>query len=69
MSEEDAKDFPLKPRSSGWCLEWLKRAGGPTLHHENWRTRRRLQQTDYGVQAQAKLKLVQSRERVLSPPP
>ena len=50
MQEEDVKEFVLMPRSAGWCVDWLKRAGGPTLHHENWRTRRRLGQFDFGVQ-------------------
>jgi hypothetical protein len=50
MQEEVVSDFALAPRSASWCVAWLKRAGGPTMHHENWRTRRKLGQFDYGVQ-------------------
>ena len=43
-------DFPVNnPRTSKWCAEYQMRDGGPILHHEVWRSRRRLQVTDWGV--------------------
>ena len=51
-SEEKFADFPvMNPRTSKWCAEFQLRAGGPILHHEMWKFRRRLQVTDWGVAA------------------
>ena len=48
--EEKLDDFPVKgPRTSKWCAEYQMRDGGPILHHELWKSRRRLQVTDWGV--------------------
>ena len=48
--QEDFADFPIgKPRRARWCADYLVNDGGPVLHHEVWRSRRRLQATDLGV--------------------
>ena len=48
--EEKLADFPvMDPRTSKWCAEYQMRDGGPILHHEMWKSRRRLQVTDWGV--------------------
>jgi hypothetical protein len=48
--QEDFVDFPIvKPRTARWCADYLVKDGGPALHHEVWRSRRRLQVTDFGV--------------------
>ena len=41
--------FVLAPRSASWCVAWLLREGGPIQHHENWKARKRLSSSDYGV--------------------
>lgn len=48
--QEDFADFPTgKPRTARWCADYLVKDGGPVPHHEVWRSRRRLQATDFGV--------------------
>ncbi|CAK0849262.1 unnamed protein product [Prorocentrum cordatum] len=41
--------FTLQPRSAGWCVAWLLREGGPIQHHESWKSRKRLNSSDWGV--------------------
>jgi len=48
--QEDFADFPIaKPRTAKWCTEYLIKNGGPAQHSEIWRSRRRLQPTEFGV--------------------
>ncbi|CAK0873494.1 unnamed protein product, partial [Prorocentrum cordatum] len=48
--EEDVQDFGVKaPRSVKWCAAYQQRDGGPVLHSEMWKSRRRLQDSDFGV--------------------
>ncbi|CAK0818388.1 unnamed protein product, partial [Prorocentrum cordatum] len=48
--EEEVQDFGVKaPRSVKWCAAYQQRDGGPVLHSEMWRSRRRLQDSDFGV--------------------
>ena len=48
--EEGLADFPvMDPRTTKWCAQYQMRDGGPILHHEMWKSRRRLQVTDRGV--------------------
>lgn len=35
MQAVDLPGFALTPRSAAWCVEWLRRAGSPLIHHEN----------------------------------
>lgn len=50
IAEEPVADFPVKaPRTAAWCAQYLIKTGGPSQHHECWRSRRRLGATDVGV--------------------
>eukprot|EP00974_Lingulodinium_polyedra_P033816 3251869-Lingulodinium_polyedra.AAC.1 len=49
--EEAYDDWPIKPpRTAKWCAVYLLKEGGPMLHHEMWRSKRKLQLSDYGVE-------------------
>ena len=48
--EVKVADFGVsEPRTAGWCMAYQVRDGGPVLHHEMWKTRRKLASTDFGV--------------------
>ncbi|CAK0904148.1 unnamed protein product [Prorocentrum cordatum] len=50
--------FTLPPRSAGWCVAWLLREGGPIQRHESWRSRKRLNSSDWGVSEHHALSIV-----------
>jgi len=58
VKEEPIPNFAFATRSTNWCVQWLVRAGGPTLHHENWRARKRLTGSDFGVQEHQSLAMI-----------
>ena len=37
------------PVTAPWCLTFLKKKGGPMVHHEMLKTLGKLKETDYGV--------------------
>ncbi|CAK0873437.1 unnamed protein product [Prorocentrum cordatum] len=39
----------LQPRSAGRCAAWLLREGGPIQRRESWKSRKRLNSSDWGV--------------------
>jgi len=50
LREEPMEDFPVKgPRTARWRARYQMRTGGPRLHHETWKARKRLTNNDFGV--------------------
>eukprot|EP00959_Pyramimonas_sp_CCMP1952_P405616 8501195-Pyramimonas_sp.AAC.1 len=37
------------PRTTRWCLDFLRRRNGPLAHHEWWKSTAKLNSDDYGV--------------------
>ncbi|CAK0906231.1 unnamed protein product, partial [Prorocentrum cordatum] len=54
--EEPFGDFPVAgPRSTSWCLDFLRRRHTPTDHHLMFKTTARLQMEQWGVQEHEQL--------------
>ncbi|CAK0806316.1 unnamed protein product, partial [Prorocentrum cordatum] len=48
--EEAVPGFGVAPpRTAQWCAKYQVKEGGPVLHHEMWKSKRRLNPTDFGV--------------------
>ncbi|CAK0811669.1 unnamed protein product, partial [Prorocentrum cordatum] len=48
--QEQVADFAVPgPRTAAWCAKYQVKEGGPSLHHDMWKSRRKLTSTDFGV--------------------
>ncbi|CAK0867888.1 unnamed protein product [Prorocentrum cordatum] len=48
--EEAVPGFAVAPpRTAQWCAKYQVKEGGPVLHHEMWKSKRKLNPTDFGV--------------------
>ncbi|CAK0888695.1 unnamed protein product, partial [Prorocentrum cordatum] len=48
--KEDIANFAVPgPRTAAWCARYQVKEGGPCLHYDMWKSRRKLTSTDYGV--------------------
>ncbi|CAK0864325.1 unnamed protein product, partial [Prorocentrum cordatum] len=48
--QEQMADFAVPgPRTAAWCAKYQVKEGGPSLHHDMWKSRRKLASMDFGV--------------------
>ncbi|CAK0803080.1 unnamed protein product, partial [Prorocentrum cordatum] len=48
--EEAAPGFGVAPpRAAQWCAKYQVKEGGPVLHHEMWKSKRKLNSSDFGI--------------------
>jgi hypothetical protein len=47
--EEKFADWPFPVRTAAWCGNYMTRDGGPRMHFESWKARRRLNDDEWGV--------------------
>ena len=51
ISEDKIPQWPIdEPRTTAWCVKYMLKEGGAALHHECWKSRRRLDIAHYGVE-------------------